>query len=548
MASAVAAAARDTIFALSTAPGRAALAIVRASGPATRAGLAALLPRGSAALPPPRVATRARLTSPGGDALDDSLVLLFPAPHSFTGEDVVELHVHGGPAVVAAVLDACGRLPVRQEANACCGALPAAPDTPTPSVSQGWRPAAAGEFTRRAVHAGKMDLTAAEGLSDLLAAQTGHQRRVALAQAGGALHRLYLSWQEEALQCLAHAEAVVDFGEEAHLGDAVAQDVAQGIRRLRDTLAAHVGATAASTGGPAASYELTQGACVRVTLGGAPNAGKSSLFNALLGRDAAIVSPAAGTTRDVLTHGAAVGPSEAAVALTDTAGLRHVPGDEVEAQGVVRAAHALRDAHVRVLVIDAAAAWAGLAESVPQAAHWAHATSSGEGQRHHTVVVLNKADLVEQQAGEGVAELMCRLPHWVQALTPGVARGEPPHPIAGPWLVSTLSGAGLSQLTQALGRAARDAGQEHGRPLSSALLPAVTRARHAHALRAALAHLDAAAEAATRRGAGDQGPSRDELIAEELRSAHVALCTVTGKVHCTEDVLDAVFRDFCIGK
>jgi tRNA modification GTPase len=113
MASAVAAAARDTIFALATAPGRAALAIVRASGPATRPGLAALLPEGAAGLPPPRVATRARLTSPGGEALDDSLVFLFPEPHSFTGEDVVELHIHGGPAVVAAVLDACGRLPVR---------------------------------------------------------------------------------------------------------------------------------------------------------------------------------------------------------------------------------------------------------------------------------------------------------------------------------------------------------------------------------------------------------------------------------------------------
>jgi tRNA modification GTPase len=393
-----------------------------------------------------------------------------------------------------------------------------------------------------------MDLTAAEGLADLLAAQTGHQRRVALAQASGALHRLYTSWQEEALRCLAHAEAVVDFGEEAHLGDSVAHDVAHGITRLRDTLAAHVGAAAAGTGGPATSYELTQGARVRVTLGGAPNAGKSSLFNALLGRDAAIVSPVAGTTRDVLTHGAAVGPAEAAVALTDTAGLRHAPGDEVEAQGVVRAAHALRDAHVRVLVIDAAAAWAGQAGCVPQADHWAHATSSEERQQPHTVVVLSKADLVEQQARGtvGVVELMRRLPHWVQALTPGAARGEPPHPIAGPWLVSTLTGAGLSQLTQALARAAGDAGLEHGRPLSTALLPAVTRARHAHALRAALAHLDAAVEAATRRSG--QGPSRDELIAEELRSAHVALCTVTGKVHCTEDVLDAVFRDFCIGK
>ena len=413
--------------------------------------------------------------------------------------------------------------------------------------SQGWRPAAAGEFTRRAVHAGKMDLTAAEGLADLLGAQTGHQRRVALAQAGGALHRLYTSWQEETLRCLAHAEAVVDFGEEAHLGDTVAHDVAQGITRLRDTLVAHVGAVAAGAGGPATSYELTQGARVRVTLGGAPNAGKSSLFNALLGRDAAIVSPTAGTTRDVLTHGAAVGPAEAAVSLTDTAGLRHVPGDEVEAQGVVRAAHALRDAHVRVLVIDAAAAWAGDEECVPQAAHWAHATSTEEGQ-HHTVVVLSKADLVEQQARdtEGVAQLMCRLPAWVQALTPGATRGEPLHPIAGPWLVSTLTGAGLSQLTQALARAAGAAGLENGRPLSTALLPAVTRARHAHALRAALTHLDAAVEAATRRSG--QVPSRDELIAEELRSAHVALCTVTGKVHCTEDVLDAVFRDFCIGK
>jgi tRNA modification GTPase len=192
-----AAAAVDTIFALGTPPGRSALAVVRASGPAAHSGVALLLSRGTASLPPPNCARPVRLRTPGGAALDDALLLLFRAPASATGEDVAELHVHGSGAVVRGVLAALAALP-------------------------GWRPATAGEFSRRAFHAGKLDLAQAEGLADLLRAETDTERCAALAQARGALSRQAAAWRSEALLCLAHAEAGIDFGEEASLGDGLA--------------------------------------------------------------------------------------------------------------------------------------------------------------------------------------------------------------------------------------------------------------------------------------------------------------------------------------
>ena len=406
--------------------------------------------------------------------------------------------------------------------------------------AQGWRPARPGEFTRRAVISGKLDLTGAEGLADLLAAETPHQRRQALAQASGAMARLYDTWQGEVLRCLAHAEAVVDFGEEAHLSASVMHDVILRTQELRNTLTAHLD-SGIRAGGAARSYELATGS-VRITLGGAPNAGKSSLFNALLGRDAAIVAPTAGTTRDVVTHHVALGPAETAVAMADTAGLRHAKDDDIEAEGVVRAAAALRESHVRVLVIDADAVMAGRS-CVPDAQLWAPVAHQGA----ISIVVLNKADLLVSETRRDVPRVLSRLPPWVQQLV--TESSSSLAGIAGPWLVSTRTGHGLDQLTLALARAAAavSGGGQTASSHPSALVPAVTRARHAHALRAAVSHLDAAIQAGTRSG-GDGAPARDELMAEELRSAHVALCSVTGRVHCTEDVLDIVFADFCIGK
>ena len=221
----------------------------------------------SPSLPPPRKAHLATLHHPRTSTpLDTALCLRFPAPHSATGEDVVELHLHGGPAVVRSVAEALSCIP-------------------------GLRPADPGEFTRRAFQSGKLDLTAVEGLSDLLAADTEAQRSQALALAGGAARKQCELWRTRLIRCLSRVEAVIDFGEDEEIGDTVAAAVVDDVIALRKELEMHV---EASTGGEI----VRQG--IRVALLGAPNAGKSSLLNALAGREAAIVSSIPGTTRDVL--------------------------------------------------------------------------------------------------------------------------------------------------------------------------------------------------------------------------------------------------------
>ena len=256
----------DTIFALSSAPGRAAVAILRLSGNGADAALQQLLPPGRP-LPPPRVAQLATLRHPETrDPLDTALCLRFPAPRSATGEDVVELQVHGGPAVVRSVAAALSTLP---------------------SV----RPAEPGEFTKRAFQLGRLDLTEVEGLADLLAADTEAQRVQALAAAGGAARKQCEAWRTTLIRCLAHVEAVIDFGEDEEIADDVASAVVPVVTELKKELEIHL---AAAAGGEV----VREG--IRVVLLGAPNAGKSSLLNALAGRDAAIVADVPGTTRDLL--------------------------------------------------------------------------------------------------------------------------------------------------------------------------------------------------------------------------------------------------------
>ena len=256
----------DTIYALSSAPGRSAIAVLRVSGPAANATLQSLLPQGRD-LPPPRVAHLATLRHPITRALLDSAICLrFPSPKSATGEDVLELHTHGGPATVRAVADALSTVP-------------------------GVRPAEPGEFTRRAFQLGRLDLTEIEGLADLLAADTDAQRVQALAAAGGAARRQCDAWRMTLLRCLAHVEAVIDFGEDEEIADDVAAGVIPTIATLKNELEMHL---KAASGG-----EIVREG-VRVALVGPPNAGKSSLLNALAGREAAIVSNIPGTTRDLL--------------------------------------------------------------------------------------------------------------------------------------------------------------------------------------------------------------------------------------------------------
>jgi tRNA modification GTPase len=512
----------DTIFALSTAPGRAGVAVVRVSGPATHEVLRLLPPASGAADSSARARARrprhreARPTAfvcpDTGETLDRGILLWFDGPRSFTGEDVAELHVHGSQAVVRAVLAALGRL---RPPDARGGAV---------------RHAEPGEFTRRAFRNGKLDLTQAEGLADLLDAETEAQRRQALSQAGGELRRTYERWRRTLLRAHAHVEATLDFGEDDELGADVfraASSEAGPVAALRAELEAHLRAPP--------SGELTR-LGVRVCLVGPPNAGKSSLLNALAGRAVAIVSDAPGTTRDAVETSLVVGGRKAVVA--DTAGARDA-SDPVEAEGVRRAERLAADADVVVLVLDGASF-----EGVCALPRWALERAD--------VLVLNKADLGEADdaplrdaaAGRLGADSASRAAAASRrrVATSGASVGpkEDAARVGVPTArVSCATGHGLDALADVL-RAAVEAraGEVAG---DGAGVAAITRSRHRARLRECVHHLVAFAAAA----ASETG--RHEVAAEELRLAARALGRVTGAVD-VEELLDVIFSDFCIGK
>ncbi len=313
----------DTIFAVSSGAPPCAIAVLRVSGP--RAFAVATLLGGS--LPPVRTAGLRRLRDPAdGTTLDRGLVLLFPGPNSATGDDIAEFHLHGGRAVVRAVERAIGAV-------------------------SGCRPAEAGEFTRRALEAGRIDLTEAEGFADLLVAETESQRRAALRNAEGGLRRRIDVWTAEAVRLAAQIEAVIDHSDEEDAADEarIVAAVGQGITRLADEIAAVLAQPSVD--------RLRDG--IRVVFAGPPNSGKSSLFNAMIGREGAIVSPIAGTTRDRIE--APVVRGGVAWLLTDTAGLTDATADPIEAIGVERARASAGAADV-VLWLGDGAPEAGLAD------------------------------------------------------------------------------------------------------------------------------------------------------------------------------------------
>ena len=326
----------DTIFALSSGSPPAAIAVVRISGP--RAGHA--LERLAGSLPSPRRAVLAPLIDPtSGEVIDNALILNFEAPASATGEDVAELHLHGGRAVVSAVTAALGAI-------------------------EGLRPAEPGEFTRRAFENGRIDLTEAEGLADLLTAETEVQRRSAMALAGGALGRRVSAWQERLLAIAARIETALDFADEEDAGGAEFG--------WRGELAVLVGEMETMLARPTVE-RLRDG--VRVVIAGPPNAGKSTLLNALVDREAAITSPIAGTTRDIVEAPVAIGGMP--FVLADTAGLRE-GGDAVEAIGIDRARARLAEADIIL--------WLGPPEEAPRGGR--------------TLILRSKADLLEHPAAE----------------------------------------------------------------------------------------------------------------------------------------------------
>ncbi|WP_292063885.1 tRNA uridine-5-carboxymethylaminomethyl(34) synthesis GTPase MnmE [Brevundimonas sp. UBA7664] len=433
----------NTIFALATPPGRGAIAILRLSGPGTDAALAAL---GAGGLKPRYAALRDLVHD--GRPIDQALVLRFPAPNSYTGEDCAELHLHGGRAVVEAAADAL--------------------------VALGLRPADPGEFTRRAFENGRMDLAQAEAVADLIDAETAAQAAQALGQLDGALSQTYAGFRRDLLTALALIEAEIDFPDEE-----VPDNLARTAGPVLDRLIADLKAALADA---RRGERVREG--YRIVLIGETNAGKSSLFNALVAREAAIVTPIAGTTRDVLDADLIIGGY--AVTLSDTAGLRD-SADPVEAEGVRRARARAEAADLRLWV-------RGPDDEEGDAAGFARAGD---------LLVLTKADL---------------------GLAPSVAGYET-------LSISTTTGLGLAELHDWIAaRLARD--------LSGADFPAVTRERHRRRLVEALA----AAEAG--RAALEVAP---EMAGDDLRRAADALARVTGAIG-VEDILGEVFSTFCIGK
>ncbi|MGJ8560553.1 MAG: tRNA uridine-5-carboxymethylaminomethyl(34) synthesis GTPase MnmE [Litorimonas sp.] len=298
----------ETIFALSTAPGRAGVAVIRLSGPSAHAAACAL--SHTKRLPPRRATLRT--LSYDQEVIDEALILYFPSPNSFTGEDVVELQCHGSHAVIESISTAL--------------------------LSLGLRQAKAGEFTRRAVENGRMDLTEAEGLMDLIDAHTSAQRQQALRQMGGVLRETYEDWRGGLLDALAQVEGEIDFADEADIPDALSHAAWPHLARVTTDIIA-------------ALTRAERGRAIRtgidIAIIGAPNAGKSTLLNQLVGRDVAITSPQAGTTRDIVeAHMVIAGMP---VTLADTAGLRDTV-DDIEAEGVRRALAKAEDAHLRIIL------------------------------------------------------------------------------------------------------------------------------------------------------------------------------------------------------
>ena len=421
----------DTIFALSSGAPPAAIGVIRISGPEAGDALAALagdlLPARS-----PRVRT---LRDCAGEPLDVALVLWFPGPATATGENLAEIHCHGGRAVVAAIAAALGRL-------------------------EGLREAEPGEFTRRAFSNGRIDLAEAEGLADLLAAETDLQRKGALLSAGGALSRQIESWREQILGLAASVEAVIDFADEDDVAGLPASfegeigDLAVEMRRI--------------AGQPAAE-RLRDG--IRVVLAGPPNTGKSSLFNALLADDAAIVTAEAGTTRDVLERPIAIGGVP--FVLVDTAGIREEGAGMIEEIGIARARRAVDEGQIVLWLGDPGQAPAG------------------------SIQINSKSDLESCPGAEGLK-------------------------------VSAVTGAGIGELLDLLVALGKEA------------LPPVDQVgfnrRQKQWALAAAEHLEAV------------DVSGDLLVAaENLRSARRALDRLVGR-DSTEEMLDALFGRFCIGK
>ncbi|TRC70626.1 tRNA uridine-5-carboxymethylaminomethyl(34) synthesis GTPase MnmE [Mesorhizobium sp. WSM4307] len=439
----------DSIVALSSGRLPAGVAVLRISGPRTRFVVETI----AGGMVKDRAALLRRLKAPDGTILDSGLVIFFPGPASFTGEDVAEFHVHGGRAVVARMLE-------------------------TIAGFEGVRHAEPGEFTRRAFLNGKFDLVETEALADLVSAETEAQRRFAVQNAEGVQSELYMSWRRRLIHARAMIEAEIDFADEEDVPGSVSETVWSDVRAMIGEIDRHIA-------GFHAAEIIRDG--FEVVILGAPNAGKSSLFNALARRDAAIVTDEPGTTRDLLEVTLDLGGLR--VRLTDTAGLREAPG-KVEAIGIEKARAKADRADLLLLLEDILA-------------------PRGIGSVESTAPLLRvgtKLDLLDEQAA-------------------GDAAGRYD------FVISVMNGIGVEALLAEIGRRAAEAAGHVGDVLPSRL-------RHVELLGEANRHLLRAAA---------EGAAGQELRAEELRLAADSLGRIVGAID-VEDMLDVIFSQFCIGK
>ncbi len=440
---------KDTIFALATPLAKSGVAVIRISGNHAKPVLSALTDKIDWV---PNVASYVHLRAPGGGMIDSGLALFFLGPKSFTGEDIAELQVHGSLSVIRELLDTLGNM-------------------------DGMRLAEPGEFTRRAFLNGKMDLLEAEGLADLIEAETPAQRAQALTQMQGAASRYYESLRVQTITALALLEAYIDFPDEeipeSVLGQV--QTTIDGLKTtLRETLADN-----------RRGEMLREG--IRVVIMGAPNVGKSSLLNALANRDAAIVSPQAGTTRDAIdVHMNIAGFP---VILTDTAGIRDTE-DKIEKEGVSRALARAAAADITLLMLDAT--------TMESLGNFPQVTDK-------TIIIINKCDLCPKMGN-------IKLPFNNNVL-----------------YVSAQTGQGVPEIMSALADVISSMNNNN-------LHGIITRQRHRILLQNALEVLSSFSTGKPL-----------ELACEELRQAAHSIGRITGKI-AVDDVLDVVFKQFCIGK
>lgn len=445
-----------TIFALSSGKGRAGVSVIRVSGPDTSKAILSILKKDN--LPKARQACLQSFYDPDTkQKIDQGLLLWFPGPASFTGEDVAEFHIHGGYAVVSGFLEALSKIP-------------------------NLRSAEAGEFTRRAFDNGKMDLTAAEGLADLINAETESQRRQALRQMEGELATFYESWRHEIITAMAYLEADIDFSDEE-----IPDDVTSRIRPIIEKLAADINSHLSDDH---RGERLRHG--LQVVIIGAPNAGKSTLLNYLSKRDVAIVSDIAGTTRDLLEVHLDI--SGFPVTITDTAGIRE-SNDIIESEGIKRAIKKANDADLKIVIIDQT-----------------DLVATNEDIKNYiddnTMVLFNKNDLVSK-AKDNNNGWNC----------------------IGTWSISMKTEKGLDDFLKSFTH-------EVEKRMEFTDTPTLTRARHRSYLQSCHSHLDRFLKA---------NHFELELLSEDLRMAARDLGKITGLVD-VEDILEKIFKEFCIGK